>query len=441
MQKVFVVSTDRQPLDLCHPARARELLRSKRAAVLRRFPFTIILKDRMATESITHAHSVKIDPGARTTGVAVVNESRQVVFAVEIEHRGYTIKKSLDARRAIRRSRRNRNTRYRAPRFLNRHKPEGWIAPSLMSRVHNIETWVKRIQKFVPVDSLALELVKFDMQKMVTPEVSGVEYQQGELRGYEVREYLLEKWGRMCAYCDAKDVPLEVEHIIPKSRGGSDRVSNLTLACHPCNQAKGNQTAAEFRHPEIQAKALQPLKDAAAVNTTRWALYRELQNFNLPIEVGTGGRTKFNRVRLGFPKAHWIDAACVGESGERVQADVKVVPLAIKATGHGSRQMCRMDKFGFPRTSAKSVRRVQGFRTGDVVKAIVPSGKKRGTHIGRVAIRAIGSFNISIASSMVQGIGWKHCRLVHRADGYSYSIGGGASSPRLKAGVSAPHKL
>ena len=84
-----------------------------------------------------------------------------------------------------------------------------------------------------------------------------------------MREYLLEKWGRKCAYCGAKDLPLEIEHITPKTRGGSNRITNLSLACHDCNQKKGTQTAAEFRHPEVQAKARQPLKDAAAVNATR----------------------------------------------------------------------------------------------------------------------------------------------------------------------------
>jgi 5-methylcytosine-specific restriction endonuclease McrA len=358
--------------------------------------------------------------------VAVVNESRHVVFAAEIEHRGFAIKKSLDARRGVRRSRRNRHTRYRAPRFDNRRKPEGWLAPSLMSRVHNIETWVKRLQKFVPVDSLSLELVKFDMQKMANSEVSGVEYQQGELQGYEIREYLLEKWGRTCAYCGAKDMPLEVEHIIPKSRGGSDRASNLTIACHECNQAKGNQTAAEFGHPDIQAKALQPMKDAAAVNATRWALYQRLRNFNLPLEAGTGGRTKFNRVTLGLPKAHWIDAACVGESGARVKVNITMSPLIIRAMGHGSRQMCRIDKFGFPRTSPKGTRRVQGFKTGDVVKAIVPSGKKQGTHIGRVAVRSRGSFRVGD----VDGVSHRYCRKVFCVDGYDYNKGDGVSSTR-----------
>ena len=429
--QVFVLSSDRKSLDPCHPARARELLRSKRAAIFRHYPFSIILKDRTAAENVTHSHTVKIDPGAKTTGMAVVNEAKRIVFAAEIEHRGQVIKKSLDGRRAIRRSRRNRHTRYRAPRFNNRRKPEGWLAPSLMSRVHNIETWVKRLQKFAPVDSLSLELVKFDMQKMVNPEVSGVEYQQGELQGYEVREYLLEKWGRTCAYCGTKDVPLEVEHIIPKSRGGSNRVSNLTLACHPCNQAKGNQTAAEFGHPDIQAKALQPLKDAAAVNATRWALYWRLRSFKLPLEVSTGGRTKFNRVTLGLPKAHWIDAACVGESGASVKVDARAVPLTIKAMGRGKRQVCNVDKFGFPCSEPKRFKRVRGFQTGDVVKAVVPRGKKQGTHIGRVAVRSSGSFRVGD----VDGVSHRFCHLRQRGDGYDYTSGANAprvSSPRLK---------
>ncbi|CAK0764644.1 5-methylcytosine-specific restriction enzyme A [Gammaproteobacteria bacterium] len=84
------------------------------------------------------------------------------------------------------------------------------------------------------------------MQKMENPEISGVEYQQGTLEGYEAREYLLEKWARECAYCGKKDVPLNIDHIHPKARGGSNRISNLTLACHPCNEKKGSQDAKVF---------------------------------------------------------------------------------------------------------------------------------------------------------------------------------------------------
>jgi len=268
---------------------------------------------------------------------------------------------------------------------------------------------------------------------MQNPEVSGVQYQQGELQGYEVREYLLEKWGRKCAYCGAEGVPLEVEHITPKSRGGSNRVSNLTLACTPCNQRKGNQTAAEFGYPDIQKKAKQPLRDAAAVNVTRWAIWRMFDASGLPVEVGTGGRTKFNRTRQGYPKAHWLDAACVGQSGEAVYIAQGHAPLGIKATGRQSRQICSMNKYGFPRTSAKKDRVQFGFQTGDIVRADVPKGKKAGTHIGRMAVRSSGSFNITTHTGTVQGISHRCCTHLHKSDGYLYEKGERALLPIAEA--------
>jgi len=257
---------------------------------------------------------------------------------------------------------------------------------------------------------------------MQSPEISGVEYQQGELQGYEVREYLLEKFGRRCVYCGAEKIPLQIEHILPKSRGGTDRVSNLTLACEACNQKKGNQTAEEFGSPQVQSQARKPLKDAAAVNTTRWALYRRVQETGLPVEVGTGGRTKYNRSIRELPKTHWLDAACVGASTPEVLNVEGIRPLIISSTGRGSRQMCRMDKYGFPRTSAKKFKRVHGFQTGDMVKAVVPTGKKAGTYIGQVSVRASGNFNLKTKSGTLQGISYRHCKMLHRADGYVYGF-------------------
>ena len=417
MQKVLVVDKNKQPLMPTTPARARQLLRNGKAAVLRRYPFTIILKNREGGE--TQPVACKVDPGSRTTGIVLVADCKRgqrVIWAAELTHRGQQIRDALLSRRQIRRSRRNRNCRYRPARFDNRRKPEGWLPPSLRSRINNVSTWLKRLQWFCPITGIRLELVRFDTQLMQNSDVSGVEYQQGELWGYEVREYLLEKWERKCAYCGAENVPLEIEHIVPKSRDGSNRISNLAIACHPCNVAKGNQTAGEFGHPEIQGKAKQPLKDTAAINATRWALWRELIATGLPVEVGTGGRTKYNRVRQNYPKAHWIDAACVGESGETVFIPATMCPLLIRAAGRQSRQMCRMDRFGFPRTKPKQNRRRFGFQTGDLVKAAVPNGKNAGAHIGRVAVRASGSFR----AGAVDGINWQYCQLLCRSDGYEY---------------------
>jgi 5-methylcytosine-specific restriction endonuclease McrA len=269
---VFVLDANRQPLDPCHEARARELLRKGRAAVFRRYPFTIILKDRQG--GYVSSHRFKLDPGSKTTGIAIVQErTKRVVFAAELTHRGQAVRQALLTRRAIRRSRRQRKTRYREVRFLNRTKPTGWLAPSLAHRVQTMLTWVGRLQRLTSITAISMELVRFDTQLMQNPEISGVAYQQGELAGYEVREYLLEKWGRTCAYCGAQDIPLQIEHLIPKARGGSDRVSNLTLACEACNQYKGRQTAAEFGFPQLMAQARAPLKDAAVMNSVRWALW------------------------------------------------------------------------------------------------------------------------------------------------------------------------
>ncbi len=433
MQKVFVLDTNKTPLTPCRPKRARVLLRQGKAAVFRMFPFTIILRYEIKGAS-PRPLRIKIDPGSRKTGLAIVSvksvpdSTGEVIFAAEIEHRGQYIKDSLDSRRAVRRGRRNRNTRYRQARFLNRTRPKGWLPPSLESRISNIKTWVKRLMCLSPIQAISQELVKFDAQLMEKPEISGVAYQQGTLVGYEVREYLLEKWNRKCAYCANKDIPLEIEHIRPKSKGGSNRISNLTLACRACNEKKNNNPVEEFLKgkPEIlkrilaQAKA--PLKDAAAVNTTRWALFERLKATGLSVETGSGGLTKFNRITRKLSKAHWIDAACVGQSTSEVLKTDGIQPLEIKAVGHGKRLMCRVDKYGFPRTSAKSDKIVKGFQTGDMVKAVVTKGKKIGVYVGRVAVRVSGYFNITTGHGVVQGISYRNCLKLHGCDGYNYLI-------------------
>jgi hypothetical protein len=258
------------------------------------------------------------------------------------------------------------------------------------------------------------------MQLMQDAEVSGVAYQRGELAGAEIREYLLEKFKRTCAYCKKTDVPLQIEHIVPRARGGSDRVSNLTLACQPCNQKKGSQTAAEFGFPSIQAQAKVPLKDAAAVNTTRWALYHRLQETGLPVEVGTGGRTKWNRTRLGLAKTHWGDAACVGASTPETLETVGVHALSITAMGHGTRQMCRTDKHGFPVQHRTRQKRHFGLMTGDLVRTVRPQGKYAGTWVSRVAVRANGRFDIQTKLGKAT-VNWHECTLLFAADGYQYA--------------------
>jgi 5-methylcytosine-specific restriction endonuclease McrA len=423
MSQVFVLDTNKKPLDPVHPGRARVLLTQRKAAVFRRYPFTIILQE-VRPDATPAPLRVKIDPGSKTTGLAVVNDTTgAVVWAAELTHRGQHVHQALDTRRAHRRSRRQRHTRYRQPRFANRVRPTGWLPPSLVSRIQNVLTWVERLRRYAPIGAISFEFVRFDLQLIENPAISGIEYQHGTLAGYEAREYLLLKWGYRCAYCRQEATRWEVDHIIPRSRNGSNCVTNLALSCHACNQEKGDQTAAEYGHPDVQVEAKKPLKDAAAVNATRWALYDRLKTTALPIETGTGGRTKWNRLQRDLPKTHWIDAACVGTSTPATMTLHTVSPLLIEALGRQRRHMCLPDAYGFPRTKGKGTSLVQGFRTGDMAKAIIPTGSKVGTYVGRVAVRATGSFNITTAAGTIQGLNARYFTAIQRVDGYSYRTG------------------
>ena len=447
-QYVFVLDKHGQPLQPCRPARARKLLANGRARVHRLVPFVIRLVDREVADSQVLGVEMGIGPGSKVTGVSVFTSTpngRKGFISMEVGHRGQLIHKKMQQRANYRRGRRSRNLRYRAPRFNNRTRSSGWLAPSLRHRVDSTTAMVARLRRWTPVTAIHQELVRFDTQKMQDPEIAGVEYQQGELAGYEVREYLLEKWGRQCAYCGATDTPLNIDHIRPRSSGGSNRVSNLALACIPCNQSKNNMAVEEWLTSKygadkggviakrVLARAKAPLKDAAAVNSTRWALYQELKRSGLPVFVGSGARTKWNRSRFGLPKSHSLDALCAGTVDGVVSYPNPV--LAAKATGRGSYARTRADAYGFPRLHLPRTKQVHGFQTGDLVRAVVPRGKYAGVHVGRAVVRTSGSFKVG----SVDGITWKYSELLQRSDGYEYTRKEeSAILPVLKDGVSTP---
>jgi len=440
----------------CSAARARKLLKVGRAVVAKRQPFTIRLKDRKAEDSQFQTVRLKFDPGSKTTGIAILretgNDTGEVLHLAELHHRaGLTISKKMQDRSARRRRRRSANLRYRKPRFNNRTRPKGWLPPSLRARVNNIKSWADKYQGLVPISAISVETVRFDTQKMENPEISGMDYQQGTLAGYEVREYLLEKWGRKCAYCGVKNVPLEIEHIRPTSRGGSNRVSNLTISCQPCNLEKSNHPIEEFlknkpdklKHILTQAKT--PLKDAAAVNATRWAVYNVLNSNGLYVELGSGGRTKYNRIQRGLPKTHAYDALCAGGSTPNILIGTNQPVLQIKAVGRGKYQRMNSDAYGFPKGVHKKGRlpkwhksdgtpvghsprqklAVQGIKTNDYVRAVFPAdcrNKHAGTiHQGYVTVRFGGSFYIKTDNGRINGSP-KYFRLIEHSAGYTFEL-------------------
>jgi len=306
---IYVLNMRGQPLMPTTQRTGKKLIKEGKATVVQRCPFTIQLN--YATGETKQPIKLGVDIGYTKIGFSAKTDKLEVISGTLALRKDVSNK--LEARRMYRSTRRNR-LGYRPPRFNNRERPEGWLAPSIQHRHDSHIRLVAKLETLLPITFKKVEVANFDAHKMQHPEITGIAYQQGELQGYEVREYLLEKWGRKCAYCGRKDCPLEVEHINPKSRGGTDRVSNLTLSCRTCNLKKGNKTAEEFGYPTVQQQAKKSLKTTACLNNIRWRIVAQLG-----AEHTYGYVTKYHRNKLGLEKSHVNDAFVIagGTNQER----------------------------------------------------------------------------------------------------------------------------
>ncbi|WP_272902833.1 RNA-guided endonuclease IscB [Streptomyces sp. BA2] len=454
--RVFVLAKDRRPLMPCHPARARELLNSGRAVVHRHAPFTIRLKDRTRAESEIDGVRLRIDPGSQGTGFALTDEKtetgkrgdavlvRRGLMAAELRHRGEQIRHCMGQRAGYRRRRRSANLRHRAPRSDNRTRPEGWLAPSLRHRVDTTISLAHRFCRYAPVTEIHVESVAFDTHSMSAgKQLKWAEYRNGTLAGTDARAFLLAIRGRVCAYCGVTGVPLNIDHIHPSSRGGSSKISNLVLACVPCNQAKGSKPIDVFladrpeRLAEIRAQNRPPLRDAAVMNSTRRQLIEGLGALGPPVHAWQGLRTQRNRTAMGLDKTHTTDALAVGELDRENGGQIVRVParvLVVKATGRGSYARTTPDRFGFPRLQRARTKEHFGYVTGDLVRATLPTGKWAGTWNGRISVRARGQHSLATPTGRIN-VSYRNLRLLQRGDGYAYGTRQEpVSSPSRKTG-------
>jgi 5-methylcytosine-specific restriction endonuclease McrA len=396
---VFVLNRDGKPLMPCTAGKARRLLKKGKAKVVNLTPFTIQLL--YGSSGYKQDITLGIDAGYSKVGYSAITAGKELI-AGELELRN-DIKRLLEKRRAYRRERRSRKW-YREPRFDNRCRKDGWLPPSLEHKLQSHIKLIERLKRILPIRRVVVEVASFDAQKMQNPEIKGVEYQQGELQGYEVREYLLEKWNRKCAYCGKANVLLEIEHIIPKSRGGSDRVSNLTISCHDCNLKKGNKTAAEFGHPEVQKQAKEPLKATAFMNAICWKLVNLLN-----CGWTYGGITKYNRTRLGLEKSHVNDAFVIaGGSSQKRSGYI----LKGKQVRRQNRSLYKANLLRGGRKKRNTIKEVNGFRRFDKVLY----GKLKCFIFG---LRSSGYFDLrDIEGNKIgEAVNSKKLRLVERARG------------------------
>lgn len=310
---VYVLSQHGQPLmPTENHAKVRALLKHGKAKVIQGCPFTI----QLLYESTTHTQKINlgIDAGSKTIGVSATTDSK-VLYESEVVLRN-DIVELLSGRRALRNSRRSRKTRYRKPRFDNRKKPDGWLAPSIRQKIETHVTVVGNVMKILPVTKIIVETASFDIQKIKNPEIEGVGYQHGEqLDFWNVREYVLFRDGHTCQCCKgkSKDNILNVHHIESRKTGGN-APNNLITLCETCHKAyhKGIITLPKEIHRGMR------FRDAAFMGIMRWAFYDRLKELYNPLGaevINTYGYiTKNTRIEHGLPKEHYVDARCISDN-------------------------------------------------------------------------------------------------------------------------------
>ena len=451
---VPVLDNGGTPLAPTRPSRARRWLETGKAVrCWKHGRFAVQLINQQADDCTVPEMTLGIDPGTRKTGMAVTiqnQEGSKVVAAVEIHHRGSRITQAMSTRRSLRNNRRGR-LRRRPARFDNRTRKPGWLQPTLASIQANILTNVKHLRSLFPISKILIESCKFDPRLMADPNVEGKEYQESDRGRMQVREYVLQRDGRVCQYCGSRKGRIEVDHVVPQSKNGSDRVSNLVTSCRKCNQKKDNRSLAEFlkrkpaRLKKIEAQLKRSLSSASHMNYLMHLLRRELKKQGLPMQESDAISTAYTRKILGVKKTHANDAACL-ESPEKL-INVPTEVTVVRSVGHGKRKMLvKLSKHGTPeykegpegkygsyRAYCRLARKVQGFTRMPGhklrqrrVRGITSGDLVRYTHPVDGAVRGYAKMtngNTRADADGKRGVKLQAVTLLQRGNGYQYGRG------------------
>ena len=340
--------------------KVRRLLNSSKAKVIKRCPFTI----QLMYESMTNTQDISlgVDAGSKHIGISATTTDKEL-YAADIELRN-DIVELLSTRREARRARRNRNTRYRAPRFNNRKREDNWLAPSVRAKVVTHLKVVNGVQKILPVSKIIVEVASFDIQKIKNPNISGTEYQQGkQLNFWNVREYVLFRDGHTCQCCKgkSKDKILNVHHIESRKTGG-DSPDNLITLCETCHKGYHNGT---LKLPKTIRRGMS-FRDATFIGVMRWAFFNKLKELYPTVKMTYGYITKNTRIENDLPKEHYIDARCI--SGNPLARPLGYVYYQKKVRCH-NRQIhkYKINKGGV-RKNNQAEYKVKDFRLFDKVR-------------------------------------------------------------------------
>ena len=306
---VYILNQNGQPImPTSNHAKVRILLKTGKAKVIKRCPFTIQLQ--YSSTNYTQEISLGVDTGSKHIGISATTENK-VLYEADVELRN-DIVDLISTRRQNRRTRRSHKTRYRKPRFNNRRRKDGWLAPSVRQKVDTHLTVIAKVHKILPISKIVVETASFDIQKIKNPAINGTEYQQGEqLYFWNVREYVLFRDGHTCQCCKgkSKDKILNVHHIESRHTGGN-APNNLITLCSVCHKGHHNGTV---QLPKTIRRGMS-FKDATFMGIMRWAFYNKLKAIYPNVNLTYGYITKNTRIENGLPKEHYIDARCISSN-------------------------------------------------------------------------------------------------------------------------------
>jgi len=289
-------------------AKVRILLKSKKAKVIKRCPFTIQLL--YSSTNYTQDINLGVDTGSKHIGISVTTKDK-VLFESDVELRN-DIVGLLSTRRQNRRTRRNRKTRYRKPRFNNRKRKDGWLAPSVQNKVDTHLMVIRKVHEILPISKIIVEVASFDIQKIKNPSIAGTDYYEGEQLGFwNVREYVLFRDEHTCQCCHgkSKDKVLNVHHIESRKTGGNAS-NNLITLCETCHTGYHKGTV---ELPKTIKRGMK-FKDATFMGIMKWAFYNKLKEIYPNASLTYGYITKNTRIENKLPKDHYIDARCISNN-------------------------------------------------------------------------------------------------------------------------------
>lgn len=414
---VYIISKSGQPLmptNRC--GKVRRLLKSGNAKVINRCPFTIQLLYQTETE-ITQPISLGVDAGSKTIGISATTKDK-VLYESNVELRNDIID-LISTRRDLRRSRRNRKTRYRAKRINNRkNKKPGWLAPSIFNKIDTHLAVINRIHKMLPISKIVIETASFDLQMLKAidqglPLPEGTDYQQGELLHFaNLREYCFYRDNYTCQWCKgkSKNKILHMHHWNYWNDDHSDKPSSVITLCDTCNDSKNHKKDTGFLWG-WQPKITKSYKDATFMGIMRWSLYNKLKAQYSNVSMTYGYITKNTRIKAGLPKEHYIDARCI--SGNPIAVSDNTVYYQKKVRCH-NRQIhkCTINK-GNVRKLNQAPKYVFGYQLFDKVTY----NHKECFIFGR---RSSGSFDIRLldGTKISAGVSYKKLKLLEKRKTY-----------------------